>query len=81
MRGLIRKNDWIYRDFCPGYLQGHDEKTRFTKSQIVTILELADSGIKIDEIYRQQVKTASSCSFDDIETPRRGDDISIGFIN
>ena len=34
-----------------------------------------------DIIAQILLYTASSCSFDDIETPRRGDDISIGFIN
>ena len=29
------------------------KKARFTESQIVSILKLADSSMKIDEIYRQ----------------------------
>ncbi|HHN8318022.1 TPA: transposase, partial [Morganella morganii] len=29
------------------------KKARFTESQIVSILKLADSGMKIDEICRQ----------------------------
>ncbi|AJI81068.1 transposase [Yersinia enterocolitica] len=29
------------------------KKTRFTKTQIVNILKLADSGMKVEEICRQ----------------------------
>lgn len=37
----------------PKICRGHNEKVRFTETQIVNILKLADSGMKVEDIYHQ----------------------------
>ncbi|ELI8285212.1 hypothetical protein COO51_20095 [Yersinia enterocolitica] len=39
--------------FCLYICRGQNENARFTETQIVNILKLADSGMKVEEICRQ----------------------------
>ncbi|HDL8335363.1 TPA: transposase [Yersinia enterocolitica] len=39
--------------FCLYICRGQNGKARFTETQIVNILKIADSGMKVEEICRQ----------------------------
>lgn len=47
------KNDTAIIKFCPKISETKMKKVRFAKTQIVTILKLADSGMTVDDICYQ----------------------------